>query len=256
MKTALLTSEQEQEPTPNKDIEQNDAVLSNTDNFRAQKTQDRTAICYRYLCSVIHLSIMAVYSYYLIQLSSDNKYRKIALIACGWIYFLRVVYTMHFMLQRRIIMTEIFVTLIFQSIIHFSFGFKKSIDINQDFNYIDIVFILLYIVGSFFNSYSEIQRKQFKKLATSKGKLYTEGLFKYSRHPNYFGDALLFAGWGLLTWKFWNVWVSLFMSFTFVSYHIPDLEKYLKQRYSKDWDQYQNTVAPFIPFVQFPKYKL
>ena len=51
--------------------------------------------------------------------------------------------------------------------------------------------ILLFIIGSYINTYSEIQRKRFKDNPNNKGKLYTLGLFQYARHINYFGDILL-----------------------------------------------------------------
>ena len=232
-------------------------IGSNSDNFRAQKDGNCMASCRKYGFSLLHLIVMIIYTYYLLQLQSSNVYRKYMLISCGWVYFLRVLLTMHVMLQRNVAMEELFgVALIFYPVIHFSFGFKMCVDINQDFEYIDILFIALYIIGSFFNTYSEFQRKQFKKRATSKGKLYTKGLFKLTRHPNYFGDSLLFLGWGLLTWKWWNIWTSLIMTVGFLFHHIPDLERYLKKRYSQQWDQYQNEVAPFVPFIHFPKYKL
>eukprot|EP01083_Nonionella_stella_P097226 273263_1 len=227
-----------------------------TTHMRAQKMQNNMALCRRYTCTIIHLAVVILYSFYLWHLSSNNKYRKLVLMACGWVYFFRVVITNQVMLERQITTEDVvFGPLIMYPLIHFSFGFEKSIAKNQNFHFVDIIFIVLYVVGSFFNTWSEFQRKRFKTLASSKGKLYTKGLFAWTRHPNYFGDALLFMGWGLLTWKWWNVWVSIVMTLTFLYYHIPDLEKYLKGRYS-EWDQYEIDVAPFVPFIHHPKYKL
>eukprot|EP01084_Bolivina_argentea_P258413 435643_1 len=250
---------EEKQPLSNISGNDNEQMIdnSNTANFRAQKDENCMASCRRYSFSIIHFIVMVFYTFYLLELDANNVYRKLVLISCGWIYCVRVMITMHVMLQRRVAIEEVFgVALILYPILHFSFGFKMSIDINKNFQYVDILYIFLYVIGSFFNTYSEFQRKQFKKLLTSQGKLYTKGLFSLTRHPNYFGDCLLFCGWGLLTWKWWNIWATVMMSCGFLFYHIPDLEKYLKKRYSNEWDEYQKNVAPFIPFIHFPKYKL
>ncbi len=48
----------------------------------------------------------------------------------------------------------------------------------------DVMGILLFIIGSYLNTYSKIQRKRFKDSPNNKGRLYTQGLFQYARHIN------------------------------------------------------------------------
>lgn len=60
--------------------------------------------------------------------------------------------------------------------------------------YVDYLAILIWGIGFFFESVSDYQLVKFKKLAANKGKLLTHGLWSLCRHPNYFGDALLWWG--------------------------------------------------------------
>lgn len=63
----------------------------------------------------------------------------------------------------------------------------------------------IFFVGLAWESISDLQLKSFKNNPSNKGKICKAGLWKYSRHPNYFGDLL--------------VWVSIF-SFSISSQNI------------------------------------
>ena len=54
--------------------------------------------------------------------------------------------------------------------------------------------VILFVVGSWMNSYAEYMRHIWKRRPENRGRLYTGGLFRYSRHPNYLGDLLSFSG--------------------------------------------------------------
>ena len=63
--------------------------------------------------------------------------------------------------------------------------------------------VALFLVGSFLETGSELQRKAFKAEAANKGKLYYGGLFSLAQHINYTGGggtghalALRLAPWG------------------------------------------------------------
>jgi steroid 5-alpha reductase family enzyme len=75
--------------------------------------------------------------------------------------------------------------------------------------------VLLYAAGSVIGTASEHARHVWKARPENRGRLCTEGLFRCSRHINYFGDLLLFAGFGLLTRQMWTGMVPLAMGLNF-----------------------------------------
>jgi steroid 5-alpha reductase family enzyme len=64
-----------------------------------------------------------------------------------------------------------------------------------ELTWLDYVGLLLWIIGFGFEALGDDQLKQFKANPQNKGKVMDQGLWRYTRHPNYFGDALLW--WGL-----------------------------------------------------------
>ncbi len=113
----------------------------------------------------------------------------------------------------------------------------------------DYVAIAMVLVGSFLNTYSEMQRKWWKDKPENKGRCYTQGLFGLSMHINYFGDTVLFTGWSILTATLWTLVLPVFMGSMFVFYHIPGLDSYLEQRYGDEFTEYRKRTKEFIPFV-------
>jgi len=57
--------------------------------------------------------------------------------------------------------------------------------------------VFLWVVGFYFEAVGDQQLKNFKKNPENKGKILSTGLWKYTRHPNYFGEALMW----------WSVWI-------------------------------------------------
>ena len=59
-------------------------------------------------------------------------------------------------------------------------------------SYIEVFFgCTLFFIGIAWESISDIQLKKFRKNPKNKGKICKVGLWKYSRHPNYFGDLVV-----------------------------------------------------------------
>ena len=105
------------------------------------------------------------------------------------------------------------------------------------------------MVGSYLNSFSEIQRKWWKKNSANKGHCYTEGLFSYAMHINYFGDIVLFTGWALFTYHLFTLALPLLMGIMFVFIHIPPLDHYLSQRYGNEFNEYAKKTKKLIPYI-------
>ena len=54
--------------------------------------------------------------------------------------------------------------------------------------------VVVWAVGLFFEAVGDWQLKQFKADPANKGKVMDRGLWRYTRHPNYFGDACVWWG--------------------------------------------------------------
>jgi len=104
------------------------------------------------------------------------------------------------------------------------------------------VFIFLgffiWLFGLFIETLADYQKFSFKNNPENKGKWIQTGIWKYSRHPNYFGEMTLWWGIFIFTLSFTSSYTlftivgPLYITFLliFVS-GIPPLEKKYKERY-------------------------
>jgi steroid 5-alpha reductase family enzyme len=63
---------------------------------------------------------------------------------------------------------------------------------------VDIIGIVVWAVGFGFEAIGDLQLDRFKADPASGGKVMDRGLWRYTRHPNYFGDATMWWGLGLI----------------------------------------------------------
>jgi len=66
-------------------------------------------------------------------------------------------------------------------------------------NLIDYFAIVIWIIGFTFEAGGDYQLAQFKKNLSNKSKVLRTGFWKYTRHPNYFGDATIWWSYGLFS---------------------------------------------------------
>lgn len=67
------------------------------------------------------------------------------------------------------------------------------------YHYLMFFGFLIWCVGFGFESIGDWQLSQFKNNPTNKGKVLNTGLWRYTRHPNYFGDSVVWFGFCILT---------------------------------------------------------
>ncbi len=122
---------------------------------------------------------------------------------------------------------------------------------NAPFGVMDIVGLILWTFGWIFEIIADQQLAYFKNDPLNKGKILTTGLWKYSRHPNYFGEVLLWWGIALSAFSgtsslivFFGPSVLLFL-ILFVT-GIPPLEARYKG--NPDFEAYKKTTNAFLPF--------
>ena len=117
------------------------------------------------------------------------------------------------------------------------------------FGALEVVGIALFFIGSFLNTYSEHQRRVFKRRAENRGKLHTGGLFSLSMHVNYFGDLLWVSGYACVTRNVYAAIVPVFLFSFFYFFNIPKLDAHLKDRYGEAFIAYEKRTKRLIPFV-------
>jgi len=185
-------------------------------------------------------------------LALPDSVRAGVLAGCAALYFLRHLITLFVLLQRQVAMSEVFGLSAFIAVFEIGFVLLGSGILSGNsisFDAVDYLALVLVVLGSWLNTGSELQRWTWKKLPTSKGHAYTQGLFSHSMHMNYFGDTVLFTGWALLTHSWIALGVPVFMASSFVFFHIPALDDYLEERYGDEFKTYAARTAKFIPYV-------
>lgn len=88
-----------------------------------------------------------------------------------------------------------------------------------------------------------------KQRPENSGRLYTLGLFRYARHPNYLGDLILFTGLCLICDRWICAAIPVVMLAGFVFANIPMLDSHLRDHYGEAFDEYAARTARLIPFV-------
>jgi len=109
----------------------------------------------------------------------------------------------------------------------------------------------LFAVGLGLQVVSELQRRTFKKKPENRGKLYTGGLFRFSRHINHLGFVLWQAGYATATasWA-WGLFTTVLSAYNVAARAIPPLEKYCSEKYGEQWQQYKSqTPCSLVPYV-------
>jgi steroid 5-alpha reductase family enzyme len=128
---------------------------------------------------------------------------------------------------------------------------NKTSDIeNPFFLYLGAV---IWLIGFLFETIGDAQLANFKKL--NKGqKIIKSGLWKYTRHPNYFGEVLLWWGiWVMSLVSFNNIWgiigpLTINYLILYVS-GVPMLER--KYKGVLEFENYKKKTSKFLPW--FPK---
>ncbi|MCT2559969.1 DUF1295 domain-containing protein [Tsuneonella sp. YG55] len=116
-----------------------------------------------------------------------------------------------------------------------------------------LVGLALWLVGIFFEWVGDWQLARFRADPASKGEVMDRGLWRYTRHPNYFGDACAWwgiwlaaasAGWWIAAW---TVVGPLFLTFTLTRWSgKPLLEAGMAKR-RPGYADYVRRTSGFFP---------
>ncbi len=111
--------------------------------------------------------------------------------------------------------------------------------------------ILLWVIGFFLETTADFQLARFKSDPENRGRVMDQGLWRYSRHPNYFGEicvwwgfycfAIPFGGW-------WTLFAPVLMTFLLVRVSgVTLLERDLKAS-KPEYADYVRRTSALIPW--------
>ena len=114
----------------------------------------------------------------------------------------------------------------------------------------DLPGLAIWLTGFCFEAVGDRQLLTFIRNSANKGKLMTSGLWRYTRHPNYFGEVTLWWGIWLIVSAIPGGWMTVVgpLTITFLILKvsgIPMLEKLYEER--TDFQEYKRRTSAFFP---------
>ena len=116
---------------------------------------------------------------------------------------------------------------------------------------------ILWVLGFAFEAVADRQKKAFSELPENRDKFITQGLWSISRHPNYFGEIVLWTGIAIISLPLLSGWqfvtlispVFVFLLLTKIS-GLPFLEDKAEKKWGHDkgYVEYKNKTPILIPF--------
>ena len=125
---------------------------------------------------------------------------------------------------------------------------------SDSLNLLDCCAILVWVIGFSFEAGGDYQLARFKKNPENKGKVMCYGFWKYTRHPNYFGDSAVWWAYALFSiaaGSYWQVIGSVVMTLLIIKVSgVALLEKTLNNT-KPQYAEYIRKTNAFFPW--FPK---
>ena len=116
----------------------------------------------------------------------------------------------------------------------------------------------LWVLGFAFEAIADKQKKSFSEIPENKDKFITLGLWAISRHPNYFGETLLWLGIAIVSLPLLSEWqfvtlvspVFVYLLLTKIS-GLPFLEEKAEKKWGNDkgYLEYKNNTPILIPYL-------
>ena len=123
---------------------------------------------------------------------------------------------------------------------------------NNSITFMALVGSAVWCIGFIFEAVGDFQLKKFIKKPTNSGEIMRYGLWRYTRHPNYFGEVtqwwgVWLIGYGLASF-YWTIIGPVTITFLILKISgIPMLEK--KYIENKEYEKYKKQTSMFIPWL-------
>ena len=123
----------------------------------------------------------------------------------------------------------------------------------QPLGWLEWVGVAVWAVGMFFETVGDWQLSRFRNDPASRGEVLDTGLWRYTRHPNYFGDAAVWWGLWLIAAAHWpgvlTVFSPLLMTWLLArGTGKPLLEKDIEER-RPGYADYVRRTSGFVPWA-------
>ncbi len=177
-----------------------------------------------------------------------DEVRRICLAVALSIYYIRLLFTWFVFLKRGLAWSEVLAIAPWLLCIFAVLAIAGGRNASRA-GFVFGVGVMLFGIGSWMNSHAEYTRHKWKLRPENRGQLYTKGLFRYTRHPNYLGDLLSFSGLCLIAGVWWTMFIPLLMLAGFVFVNIPALDAHLSKHYGATFDEYAAHTNKLIPFI-------
>ncbi len=119
---------------------------------------------------------------------------------------------------------------------------------------LDYLGIIVWLIGFTFEAGGDYQLARFKRDVANKGKVLNTGFWKYTRHPNYFGDSAVwwaYAIFSIAAESYWQIIGSIVMTLLIIKVSgVALLEKTLNDT-KPQYREYIEKTNSFFPW--FPK---
>jgi len=129
---------------------------------------------------------------------------------------------------------------------------QAGVRTTSDLGPLDATGLVLWCVGLFFEAIGDWQLLRFKADPANAGRVLDSGLWRYTRHPNYFGDFLIWWGFFLVAaagGEWWTIVSPLLMSVLLMKVSgVTLLEKSLVDR-KPEYQSYVNRTSAFFTWL-------
>ena len=120
------------------------------------------------------------------------------------------------------------------------------------FHWLDIFATALWLFGFFFEAVGDYQLMKFKEVKSNQGKVLDTGLWRFTRHPNYFGEACIWWAYCLFAIPaggWWTIYAPVLMTFLLLKVSgVVLLEKDITQR-RPEYQSYIERTSAFFPWL-------
>lgn len=147
---------------------------------------------------------------------------------------------------------SLYIVFVLQAVLAWVISLPLAVAISgqADLGFLDYAGIAVFCVGLFFEAVGDFQLSRFRREPANKGKVMDAGLWRYSRHPNYFGNFTIWWGIYLIALSaggWWTIVSPLLMAFLLLKVSgVALLEKDISGR-RPQYEEYIRRTNAFFP---------